>query len=54
MALSDKEIGMRVRNVRRENELTQDKFARKFHMTQQTLSRYENGKISIPNGDDEE
>lgn len=50
MALSDKEIGMRVRNVRRENELTQDKFARKFHMTQQTLSRYENGKISIPNG----
>lgn len=50
MALSDKEIGMRVRNIRRENELTQDKFARKFHMTQQTLSRYENGKISIPNG----
>ena len=44
MALSDKEIGMRVRNVRRENGLTQDKFARKFHMTQQTLSRYENGK----------
>ena len=50
MALSDKEIGMRVRNVRRENGLTQDKIARKFHMTQQTLSRYENGKISIPNG----
>lgn len=50
MALSDKEIGMRVRNVRRENGLTQDKCARKFHMTQQTLSRYENGKISIPNG----
>lgn len=50
MALSDKEIGMRVRNVRRENGLTQDKSARKFHMTQQTLSRYENGKISIPNG----
>ena len=50
MALSDKEIGMRVRNIRRENGLTQDKFARKFHMTQQTLSRYENGKISIPNG----
>lgn len=50
MALSDKEIGMRVRNVRRENGLNQDKFARKFHMTQQTLSRYENGKISIPNG----
>ena len=50
MALSDKEIGMRVRNVRRENGLIQDKFARKFHMTQQTLSRYENGKISIPNG----
>ena len=50
MALSDKEIGMRVRNIRRENGLTQDKFARKFHMKQQTLSRYENGKISIPNG----
>ena len=50
MALSDKEIGMRVRNIRKESGLTQDRFARKFHMTQQTLSRYENGKISIPNG----
>ncbi len=50
MALSDKEIGMRVRNIRKESGLTQDRFARKFHMTQQTLSRYENGRISIPNG----
>lgn len=49
MALSDREIGMRVRAVRKEHGLSQISFARKFHMTQQTLSRYENGKISIPN-----
>lgn len=49
MALSDKEIGMRVRKIRKESGLTQERFARKFHMTQQTLSRYENGRISIPN-----
>lgn len=50
MALNDREIGMRVRNIRKEHKLTQVSFARKFHMTQQTLSRYENGRISIPIG----
>lgn len=30
MALSDKEIGMRVRNVRRENGLTQDNLQENF------------------------
>lgn len=49
MALSNKEIGVRIRNVRRECGLTQDRFAEKFHVTQQTLSRYESGKISVPN-----
>ena len=46
MALSNKEIGARIRNVRRECGLTQDRFAEKFHVTQQTLSRYETG-ISV-------
>ena len=49
MALSNKEIGARIRNVRRECGLTQDRFAEKFHVTQQTLSRYESGKIAVPN-----
>lgn len=49
MALSNKEIGARIRNVCRECGLTQDRFAEKFHVTQQTLSRYESGKIAVPN-----
>lgn len=49
MALSDKEIGERIRNVREYYSLTQSKFAKKLHMTQQTLSRYENGKNTVPN-----
>ncbi len=49
MALSDKEIGERIKSVRQNCKLTQSKFAKKLHMTQQTLSRYENGKSTVPN-----
>lgn len=49
MALSDKEIGERIRHVRETCNLTQNNFAKKLHMTQQTLSRYENGKSAVPN-----
>lgn len=49
MALSDKEIGERIKHVRETCNLTQNNFAKKLHMTQQTLSRHENGKSTVPN-----
>ncbi len=49
MALNSEEIGKRIRNVRKINNMTQVKFSEKMHMTQQTLSRYESGKTPIPN-----
>lgn len=48
MALSDKEIGERIKSVREACDLTQNKFSARLHMTQQTLSRYENGKNTVP------
>lgn len=48
MGLDSEFIGKRVRNVREIHEMTQKKFAEKMHMTQQTLSRYENGTTPIP------
>lgn len=47
MVLNDKEIGVRIKNVREAYDLTQTQFASRLHMAQQTLSRYENGK-SVP------
>lgn len=47
MVLNDKEIGVRIKNVREACDLTQTQFASRLHMAQQTLSRYENGK-SVP------
>ena len=47
MALKDCEIGGKVRKIRKEKGMTQEQFAKRFHMTQQTLSKYENGKITI-------
>ena len=49
MALNSEEIGKRIRNVRKINNMTQVKFSEKMHKTQQTLSRYESGKTPIPN-----
>ena len=48
MALKDCEIGGKVRKIRKEKGMTQEQFAKRFYMTQQTLSKYENGKITIP------
>lgn len=48
MALSEEFVGCRIKNVREANHLTQNKFSEKMHITQQTLSRYENGKTAIP------
>lgn len=48
MTLNDEFIGEKIRNIRKLNNLTQDKFAGKMHITQQTLSRYEKGATSIP------
>lgn len=49
MALDDREIGEKIRNVREVCNLTQTQFANRLHMAQQTLSRYENGKSTVPN-----
>ena len=43
MALNSEEIGKRIRNVRKINNMTQVKFSEKMHMTQQPLSRFESG-----------
>ena len=48
MALDSEFIGGRIRSVREIHDMTQKKFAEKMHMTQQTLSRYENGTTPIP------
>lgn len=49
MALDNEFVGKRIRNIRKIHNMTQRKFSEKMHMTQQTLSRYENGKNPIPN-----
>lgn len=49
MALSDQEIGERIRTAREASHLTQNQFAAKIHVSQQTLSRYENGINAVPN-----
>lgn len=49
MALDSKSVGQKVRNVRKRNHMTQVKFSEKLHITQQTLSRYENGSNPMPN-----
>lgn len=49
MVLSDQEIGKRIKTAREACHLTQNKFAAKIHVAQQTLSRYENGISGVPN-----
>ncbi len=48
MALDNEFIGNKIREIREFHNMTQSKFAERLHMTQQTLSRYENGKTTIP------
>ena len=37
-------IGNQILNIRKEKQLTQEKFGRLFHVTRQTVSNWENGK----------
>ncbi len=49
MVIDNEKIGHKICEIRKLNKMTQIVFARKVHLTQQTLSRYENGKTPIPN-----
>lgn len=51
MAVDSVSIGKRVRKIRKEHNLSQKVFAGKFNISQQNLSRYENGQSQIPYND---
>ncbi|MFR3368290.1 MAG: helix-turn-helix domain-containing protein [Gallintestinimicrobium sp.] len=34
-------------NIRKEKQLTQEEFGRLFHVTRQTVSNWENGKVIL-------
>ena len=38
------EIGKKIANIRKENNLTQEDFAEKYNVSRQTISSWENGK----------
>lgn len=38
------DIGSKIKNIRKERSLTQEEFARQFHVTRQTVSNWENNK----------
>ncbi len=38
------ELGKRIAKIRKDNNLTQEQFAEKYYVTQQTVSHWENGK----------
>ena len=37
-------LGNKIREIRKNNDLTQEQFAQKFHVTRQTVSNWENDK----------
>lgn len=49
LVLNNEDVGEKIRNVRKSNNMTQIGFSHRMHITQQMLSRYENGKSNIPN-----
>ena len=51
MSVNSYMIGERIREVRVENDLSQERFAKAFNMSQQNLSRYERGEIQVPYSD---
>ena len=51
MSVNSYTIGERIREIRIENDLSQERFAKTFNMSQQNLSRYERGEIQIPYSD---
>lgn len=48
MALDNVLIGQRIQNIRKIHKMTQRQFSERLHMTQQTLSRYENAITPVP------
>lgn len=48
MAVDSSSMGRKLRCIREEKHMTQKDFASKLNISQQTLSRYENGKNIIP------
>ena len=38
------ELGKRITEIRKQNNMTQEDLAEKFHVTRQTISNWENGK----------
>lgn len=48
MAGDNAYIGSRIRELRKGKNLTQTELASKLNLSQQTLSRYENGSTQIP------
>ncbi|MDO4556620.1 MAG: helix-turn-helix transcriptional regulator, partial [Lachnospiraceae bacterium] len=38
------QLGQTIKNIRKENNMTQDQFAKLFHVTRQTVSNWENEK----------
>ncbi len=48
MAVDTVSMGKRLRNIREESGMRQREFAKEINVSQQTLSRYENGQSVIP------
>ena len=45
--LNNKEIGQKLKQIRKKNNLTQKEFAKAINTTQSVISTYENGQTSI-------
>ncbi len=43
-----KNVGEKIRKIRKENNLTQTEFAKLFGITQDKLSKYETGLVGVP------
>jgi len=48
MKKNHKRIGERIREIRKEKEFTQIEFSKILGITQDKLSKYENGKVGVP------
>lgn len=48
MDLDDAFVGGRIKKLRESNNMSQRRFSAQLHITQQTLSRYENGITPVP------
>lgn len=48
MSVSNVEVGKKVKEMRLHNNMSQQEFSERTHITQSALSRYENGVTPIP------